>query len=145
MINLLTSLTRSKIIGTQRQRLRATITATMASGVFVVVVSIYFYEGKRLKKPRGILRFISVRETSRNQGSHLTYNTNQATSDKLAALLSSFGPSFPMHVPGIGGIHCSCHMRMKGRHQDRQPHATTAANRHSRTHSMSEELPPNTC
>jgi hypothetical protein len=34
----------------------------MASGVFVVVVSIYFYEGKRLKKPRGILRFISVRE-----------------------------------------------------------------------------------
>jgi hypothetical protein len=81
MINLLTSLTRSKIIGTQRQRLRAIITATMASGVFVVVFSIYFYEGKRLKNQGVFYNLFLWGKTARNQDSHLMYNTNQATSD----------------------------------------------------------------
>jgi hypothetical protein len=40
-------LTGPNIMGTQRQRLRATITATMTSGVFLVAFWIYFHAGKR--------------------------------------------------------------------------------------------------
>jgi hypothetical protein len=52
-----------------------------------------------------------------------------------------FGSSFSMHVPGVGGIHCFYLLHVRGRHQDRQPHATTAANRDNATRGMSQELP----
>jgi hypothetical protein len=45
---------------------------------------------------------------------------------------------------GNGSIHCSCYIRMKGRHQDRQLHATVAANRDSGTCCVRRRLSPRT-
>jgi hypothetical protein len=69
-----------KIMGTQRQRLRATITVTMTPGFFLFSGFISMKENDK-KKPRGILRFMFRGKTAKNQGSHLTYSTNQTTSD----------------------------------------------------------------
>jgi hypothetical protein len=43
------AVTGPNIMGTQRQRLRAIVTTTMASGVFLVAFWIYFCEGKQLQ------------------------------------------------------------------------------------------------
>jgi hypothetical protein len=40
-------MTGPKIMGTHRQRLRAIVTATVASGVFLVLFWIYFHAEKR--------------------------------------------------------------------------------------------------
>jgi hypothetical protein len=55
-------LTGPRIMGTQRQRLRAHITTAMAPGVFWWFSEFNSMKENGQKKPRGILRFISVRE-----------------------------------------------------------------------------------
>jgi hypothetical protein len=45
-----------------------------------------------------------------------------------------------MHVLGVRGIHCPCHLRGKAQHRDKQPHAATTANRNIGTHHMGKRF-----
>jgi hypothetical protein len=131
-------------MGTQRQRLRATITVTMTPGFFLFSGFISMKEND--KKNQGAFYDLCF-EGKRPKIKALTSRT-APTRPLLISWQPSqvvFGSSFAMHVPGVGGIHCSYHLHVRGRHQDRQPHARTTANRDSRTHSMSKELPQYTC
>jgi hypothetical protein len=90
---------------------------------------IYFCEGKRPE-----IKALTSRTTP-TKPLPISWQSSQVV----------FGSSFSMHVPGVGGIHYSYLLHVRGRHQDRQPHAVMAANRDNGTRGMSQELPPYTC
>jgi hypothetical protein len=52
----------------------------MTPEYFFVVLSIYFYDGKRPQKLRGILEFISVRENNQKPRQSPQVHTCEATS-----------------------------------------------------------------
>jgi hypothetical protein len=105
-------------MGTQRQRIRANLT------VFWWLYGFISTKENKHKNQGVFYDLFLWGKAAKNQGYHLTY----ATSDYLAVFPNSFEFPLPMHVPGVRGIHCSCHLRGKGWHQFRRPHATTIAN-----------------